>query len=200
MDGRTSTPVQALAAACGVPADSAAPAAVDASAPTWPDGFGLAPAAGVLDLRRQARQMYWGGFRVAAIARALDVKRTTLHSWAKAEGWSKARPVDRVVGGLEVRLAYLIALPVKEGQHYKEIDLLARQLARFVGPAFDGMAAPAAPRTCRPSKTSPACCPDRAAAGWWTARPRCSPVPWPRSATSTNGRSGPEARRPAYCA
>lgn len=145
MDGRTSTPVQALAAACGVPADSAAPAAVDASAPTWPDGFGLAPAAGVLDLRRQARQMYWGGFRVAAIARALDVKRTTLHSWAKAEGWSKARPVDRVVGGLEVRLAYLIALPVKEGQHYKEIDLLARQLARFVGPAFDGMAAPAAP-------------------------------------------------------
>ena len=73
MDGRTSTPVQALAAACGVPADSAAPAAVDASAPTWPDGFGLAPAAGVLDLRRQARQMYWGGFRVAAIARALDV-------------------------------------------------------------------------------------------------------------------------------
>lgn len=85
--------------------------------------------------------MFWGGFRLAAIARALDVKRTTLHSWAKAEGWSRARPVDRVVGGLEVRLAYLIALPVKEGQHYKEIDLLARQLARFVGPAFDGAVA-----------------------------------------------------------
>lgn len=122
--------------ACGAPLDSAAPSAVDASAAqaaTWPDGFGLAPAPGVLDVRRQARQMYWGGFRIAAIARALDVKRTTLHSWAKAEGWSKARPVDRVVGGLEVRLAYLISLPAKEGQHYKEIDLLARQMQRFVG-------------------------------------------------------------------
>lgn len=141
LDGRTATPVEALALACGTPADSAPAAPVEASAHTWPEGFGLAPAQGLLDVRRQARQMYWGGFRLAAIARALDVKRTTLHSWAKVEGWSKARPVDRVVGGLEVRLAYLIALPVKEGQHFKEIDLLARQLARFVAPAFDGSVA-----------------------------------------------------------
>ena len=141
LDVRRATPVDALAAACGVPADCGAIAAVEASgAAAWPAGFGEAPAPGVLDVRRQARTMYWGGFRLAAIARALDVKRTTLHGWAKAEGWSKARPVDRVVGGLEVRLSYLIGLPVKEGQHYKEIDLLARQLARFVGPAFDGLA------------------------------------------------------------
>lgn len=146
--GRKAQPLDALAAACGLPAaapaDSAQLAAIEASADagadaTWPEGFGMAPAPGVLDVRRQARQMFWGGFRVSAIARVLGVKRTTLHSWAKAEGWSKARPVDRVVGGLEVRLAYLIALPHKEGQHFKEIDLLGRQLARFVGPAFEGL-------------------------------------------------------------
>lgn len=77
--------------------------------------------------------MFWAGFRVAAIARVLGVPRTTLNSWAKSEGWSKAKPVDRVMGGLEVRLAYLIALPTKEGHHYKEIDLLARQMQRFLG-------------------------------------------------------------------
>ena len=139
LDGRTGTPTDALAAACGVVANFAPPELPDASAVSWPEGFGLAPAVGVLDVRRQARQMYWGGFRVAAIARVLNVKRTTLHSWAKSEKWSAAKPVDRVVGGLEVRLAYLIALPAKEGQHFKEIDLLARQMQRFVAPHFDGI-------------------------------------------------------------
>ncbi|MFV0680009.1 terminase large subunit domain-containing protein [Ottowia sp.] len=128
-----------------VRADSAAQVVALASdavpAGGWPDGFGLAPAPQVQDLRRQARSMFWGGFRIAAIARALDIKRTTLHGWAKAEGWSKAKPVDKVVGSLEVRLAYLIGLPAKEGQHLKEIDLLARQMARFVVPAFDGAVA-----------------------------------------------------------
>jgi len=142
LDGRTATPADALAVACGVAADSAPAGVPDASAVAWPEGFGLAPAAGVLDVRRQARQMYWGGFRVAAIARVLNIKRTTLHSWAKSEKWSTAKPVDRVVGGLEVRLAYLIALPAKEGQHFKEIDLLARQMQRFVAPHFDGIDAP----------------------------------------------------------
>ena len=86
--------------------------------------------------------MFWAGFRLAAIARALDIKRTTLHGWAKADGWGKARPVDRVVGALEVRLAYLIGLPVKTGQHFKEIDLLGRQMERLTGP-LSGQAAPA---------------------------------------------------------
>lgn len=108
----------------------------------WAAGVSATPAPGQIQVRQQARQMFWAGFQLAAIARALDIKRTTLHGWAKADGWGKARPVDRVVGALEVRLAYLIGLPVKTGQHFKEIDLLGRQMERLTGP-LSGQAAPA---------------------------------------------------------
>lgn len=115
----------------------------------WSDGFAHDPGEGLLDIRRQARQMYWGGFKFAQIARVLNIKRTTLHSWAKAEQWGKAQPVDRVNGALETRLAYLIALPQKTGQDFKEIDLLARQMQRLAAPGAADAAPTAKPADAR---------------------------------------------------
>lgn len=125
-------------------AASKAGAASAASAGQWAAGFAHEPGENLLDIRRQARQMYWGGFKFAQIARVLDIKRTTLHSWAKAEQWAKAQPVDRVTGALETRLAYLISLPQKSGQDFKEIDLLARQMQRLAGPQEGAASLPGA--------------------------------------------------------
>ncbi len=136
LDGATHTPADALAAACGVaPADSALLATETASLAALVAGLPGMARAGVFDLRRQARQMYWRGFRITAIADALDVKRTTLQSWAKAEGWSKAKPQERTLGTLEVRLVNLIEREHKTGADFKEIDLLGRQMERLGGGA-----------------------------------------------------------------
>ena len=84
-----------------------------------------------LDPRRQARTLYWQGWRIAHIASELDVSAATLHSWKQREGWDEVLPLERVDAALEARLTQLIAKDVKEGRDYKEIDLLGRQLERI---------------------------------------------------------------------
>ncbi len=93
-----------------------------------------APAAvddGGAGLRRDARTLYWTGWRLSHIAEHLAIPRATLHGWCKSEKWAEASPAQRVEGALEVRLATLIAKDVKTGGDFKEIDLLGRQLERL---------------------------------------------------------------------
>ncbi len=81
--------------------------------------------------RRQARALYWMGWRITHIADHLGVPRTTLHEWAKTEKWAEAKPVERVEGALEARLCTLICKDGKTGGDFKEIDLLGRQIERL---------------------------------------------------------------------
>ncbi|MDT0137298.1 terminase large subunit domain-containing protein [Acidovorax sp. PRC11] len=81
--------------------------------------------------RRDARTLFWSGWKLTHISEHLGVPRATLHGWHKAEKWAEASPAQRVEGALEVRLATLIAKDCKTGGDYKEIDLLGRQLERL---------------------------------------------------------------------
>jgi len=83
-----------------------------------------------VDPRRAARTLYFQGWRVSSIARELGLKRATVEAWKQRDEWEKATAVDRVEASIEARLAILIAKDKKDGQDFKEIDLLGRQLER----------------------------------------------------------------------
>lgn len=82
------------------------------------------------DNRRQAKFLYWMGWRVCEIAEALEEKEKTLHSWKTRDEWDRADCVERIGGALEARLVQLILKEQKSGGDFKEIDLLHRQLER----------------------------------------------------------------------
>ena len=89
-----------------------------------------APDAGA-GLRREARTLYWMGWKLSHIAEHLGVPRGTLHGWHRAEKWADTPAAQRVEGALEARMVTLIAKEVKSGGDFKEIDLLGRQLERL---------------------------------------------------------------------
>ena len=82
------------------------------------------------DARRQAKFLYWMGWRVCEIAEATGQKEKTLHSWKSRDAWDRADNVERIGGALEARLVQLILKDGKSGSDFKEIDLLHRQLER----------------------------------------------------------------------
>lgn len=82
------------------------------------------------DPRRQARALFWQGWRVSHIARHLGLARSTIQTWLKVERWNDATAVQRVEGSIEARLVQLVNKEPKTGGDFKEIDLLARQLER----------------------------------------------------------------------
>ena len=82
------------------------------------------------DSRRQAKFLYWMGWRVCEIAEALNENEKTLHSWKSRDEWDRADTVERIGGALEARLTQLILKEQKTGGDFKEIDLLHRQLER----------------------------------------------------------------------
>lgn len=91
-----------------------------------------APAQGVdADNRRNARHLYWQGWRVSSIAEYLSEPRSTVQGWKDAEEWDKAQPVQRVEAALETRLVQLVMKDAKTGGDFKEIDLLGRQIERL---------------------------------------------------------------------
>lgn len=83
-----------------------------------------------MDPRRQAKFLYWMGWRVCEIAEATGQKEKTIHSWKARDEWDRADNVERIGGALEARLVTLIHKTGKTGADYKEIDLLHRQLER----------------------------------------------------------------------
>jgi len=82
------------------------------------------------DPRRRARDLYWQGWRIAAIARELGEKRSTVQSWKTRDQWDAASPLAKIEASLESRLCTIIAKTDKDGRDFKEIDLLGRQLER----------------------------------------------------------------------
>lgn len=83
-----------------------------------------------IDERRQAKFLYWMGWRLVRISEYLNLKLATVSAWKIRDGWDKANPLEKVEGVLESRLIQLIAKDQKEGIDFKEIDLLGRQLER----------------------------------------------------------------------
>lgn len=84
----------------------------------------------IRDNRRQARFLYWIGWRISDIADFLGEKEKTVHSWKSRDDWDLADTVERIGGALEARLVQLILKEPKTGADFKEIDLLHRQLER----------------------------------------------------------------------
>lgn len=82
------------------------------------------------DSRRQAKFLYWMGWRITEIAEHLGEKEKTVHSWKSRDDWDRADNVERIGGALEARLVQLILKDGKSGGDFKEIDLLHRQLER----------------------------------------------------------------------
>jgi len=84
----------------------------------------------IRDNRRQAKFLYWTGWRVTDIADFLEEKEKTVHAWKTRDEWDRADNVERIGGALEARLVQLILKDGKSGGDFKEIDLLHRQLER----------------------------------------------------------------------
>lgn len=83
-----------------------------------------------MDPRRQAKFLYWTGWRITDIADFLSEREKTVHSWKARDQWDRADNVERIGGALEARLVQLILKDGKTGGDFKEIDLLHRQLER----------------------------------------------------------------------
>ena len=94
-------------------------------------GGETSPVDGGAGVRREARALFWMGWKLSHIAEHLGVPRGTLHGWCKAEKWQDTPAAQRVEYALEARLSTLIAKDVKTGGDFKEIDLLGRQLERL---------------------------------------------------------------------
>lgn len=83
------------------------------------------------DDRRQAKFLYWMGWRLVDIASHLGLPRSTIDSWKARDGWEDAPAITRVEASLEARLMRLILKDDKTGGDYKEVDLLGRQIERL---------------------------------------------------------------------
>lgn len=84
-----------------------------------------------MDPRRQARALYWQGWRVSRIAEFLGLPRATVSAWKSRDEWDRAAPIERVEAALEARMVQLIMKGAKEGKDFKELDLLGRQVERL---------------------------------------------------------------------
>ncbi|WP_425497742.1 terminase ATPase subunit family protein [Lysobacter arvi] len=84
-----------------------------------------------IDPRREARLLYWQGWRLSLIAQKLGLRPSTVRAWKHRDKWDESPAIARIESTLETRLMQLIAKDVKEGCDYKEIDLLGRQVERL---------------------------------------------------------------------
>ena len=89
----------------------------------------IAPPA--FDPRREAKWLYWTGWRLVDIAERLHLPMPTIASWKGRDGWETAKPIDRIEGVLEARIIQLVLKEPKTGSDFKEIDLLTRQMERL---------------------------------------------------------------------
>jgi uncharacterized protein YjcR len=95
----------------------------------------------MLDVRREARSLYWRGWGVTQIADELNrigatndgkpLKRSTIESWKQREKWQEAPSIRAAEESTVARYNMLVAKESKTGGDFKEIDLLGRQLERF---------------------------------------------------------------------
>lgn len=79
-----------------------------------------------VDVRRQARSLYWQRWGVTQISEELHLNRATVESWKQRDRWDDATCIAKIEDHLEARLCGLIAKDRKTGGDLKEIDLLMR--------------------------------------------------------------------------
>lgn len=84
-----------------------------------------------IDVRREARSLYWRGWPVSAIATELNEKRSTVQSWKDRGRWDDAPPIRRMEEDTSIRYHTLLVKEKKSGSDFKEIDLLGRQMVTF---------------------------------------------------------------------
>lgn len=80
--------------------------------------------------RREARSLYWRGWRIRDIAAELDVSAGTIASWKSRERWDDDPPVVIIEDRIEAKIAtYLDKHDFSEGD-MKRVDFLMRQMER----------------------------------------------------------------------
>lgn len=95
-----------------------------------------------MDLRREARSLYWRGWGVTQLVDELNrageaipgwttVRRSTVESWKQREKWEEAPSIRRAEESVVARFQMLVAKDAKTGGDFKEIDLLGRQIERL---------------------------------------------------------------------
>lgn len=100
--------------------------------PDFADGDGeRARLPAVVSLQKEARALYWRGWRMSQIAAELAVPYATIASWKTRHKWDEATPLEQAEDGTLARYLALVAKDPKTGNDFKEIDLLGRQMERF---------------------------------------------------------------------
>jgi len=80
--------------------------------------------------RREARSLYWRGWRITDIADEVGVAEGTISSWKSRDRWDDDPPVKILADRLEAKIATLLDKePFTEGD-MKRVDFLMRQMER----------------------------------------------------------------------
>jgi len=80
--------------------------------------------------RDEAKLLYFQGWRVKQIAKRLNEKATTVHSWKRRDGWDSTPEVQRVEFSITARICQLVSKTEKTEADLKEIDTLTRAMER----------------------------------------------------------------------
>lgn len=80
--------------------------------------------------RREARSLYWRGWRIRDIAAELGLAEGTISSWKNRDGWDNDPPVAIISDRIEAKVANLLDKPDLTEGDMKRIDFLMRQLER----------------------------------------------------------------------
>lgn len=82
------------------------------------------------DDRRDARSLYWRGWKVQQIADDMQIAYSTVASWKKRDKWDSASSVQIIEDRIEARVAAYLDNPnISEGE-MKRVDFMMRQLER----------------------------------------------------------------------
>ncbi|MBG6118749.1 uncharacterized protein YjcR [Sphingobium sp. JAI105] len=80
--------------------------------------------------RREARSLYWRGWRIKDIAADLDLAEGTISSWKNRDGWDFDPPVVIIEDRIEAKIATYLDKPDFNEGDMKRVDFLMRQLER----------------------------------------------------------------------
>lgn len=84
----------------------------------------------VAHLRRQARSLFWRGWKLKDISEELGCNYRTLHSWKRRGQWDDAAPVQIVDDHLHAKIAQLLDKETFTEGDMKRVDFLMRMMER----------------------------------------------------------------------
>ncbi|MCZ4281718.1 terminase family protein [Kiloniella laminariae] len=80
--------------------------------------------------RIQARTLYWQGYTIMEISKALNLAYPTVDSWKRRDKWDEATVAVQVEANIHLRVNQLIMKAEKSEGDYREIDNLTKVLER----------------------------------------------------------------------